>query len=274
MYSSGMADGGNGAQPKKTGAAAKGNSLWNWMSTGTQIFAYGWTLAIPLIAFLWTIVILIYALALPGGVRWGVFATAVIVGSCSFLAGGLVGLLFGIPRSAVSAATAGGGKYQANSNLVEVSDWLTKIIVGVGLVQIGRLEPALSRLAANLKAPLGGQPTSAAFGVALALANVLLGFLFFYLWARSLLQRDLELSDGIAPDDGDAVAVAAAAVPGAHTVVAVESEPAAVADQAPVEQAPVEQAPPQQPPAEQAPPQQAPAEQAPAEQALPAAQPE
>ena len=201
MYSSGMGNGGNETSPQKPGSAG-GNLLRDWFSSLTEVFAYGWTLAIPLIAFLWTIVILIYSLSLPSGVRWGVFATAVKTGSCSFLAGGLVGLLFGIPRSALgSAGTTATGRYQANSNLVEVSDWLTKIIVGVGLVQIGRLEPALSRLAANLKAPLGGQPTSAAFGMALVIANVLLGFLFFYLWARSLLQRDLELSDGFADSD-------------------------------------------------------------------------
>lgn len=235
MYSSGMADGGNAAQTQSGSAPAKSQRR-GWMSTATQIFAYGWTFAIPLIAFLWTIVILIYSLSMPSGVRWSVFATAVISGSCSFLVGGLVGLLFGIPRSALgSAGTTATGKYQANSNLVEVSDWLTKIIVGVGLVQIGRLEPALSRLAANLKSPLGGQPSSAAFGMALVIANVLLGFLFFYLWARSLLQRDLELSDGVAPDDGDAV-VATAAVPGARAVVAVPSEHPAVPEQAQPEQ--------------------------------------
>jgi hypothetical protein len=76
-----------------------------------------------------------------------------------------------------------------------------QLLIPGGRVQIGRLEPALSRLAANLKAPLGAQPSSAAFGTALVIANVLLGFLFFYLWARSLLQRDLELSDGFADSD-------------------------------------------------------------------------
>jgi hypothetical protein len=203
MYSSGMENGGNGTAGQETGSAIGRKPRPGWMSTATQVFAFGWTLAIPLVAFLWTVVILIYALSLPSGVRWGVFATAVITGSCSFLVGGLAGLLFGIPRSALgSAGITRAGRYQANSNLVEVSDWLTKIIVGVGLVQIGRLEPALGRLAANLKAPLGGQPSSAAFGVALVMANVLLGFLFFYLWSRSLLQRDLELSDGFVDGDG------------------------------------------------------------------------
>jgi hypothetical protein len=147
-------------------------------------------------AFLWTIVIFIYALRLPGPGRWGAFATAIIIGSCAFLAGGLVGFLFGILRAAPnSGKTAGAGRYQANSNLVEVSDWLTKIILGVGLVQIGRVVPALTRLSASLRVPLGGQPSSSAFGIALVLANILLGFLFFYLWARSLLERNWDTPD-------------------------------------------------------------------------------
>jgi hypothetical protein len=124
---------------------------------------------------------------------------------------------------------------------VEVSDWLTKIIVGVGLVQIGRLEPALSRLAANLKAPLGAQPSSAAFGVALVIANVLLGFLFFYLWARSLLQRDLELSDGFA-DSGDTEQSAPA--PSPQTAVTLASEHLPMPEQAlPSVQPPAPEAP-------------------------------
>jgi hypothetical protein len=192
-----MGDGANKTQAQKTAATASANPLQRWLAATFQVFTFGWTYAIPTVAFLWTIVILIYALGLPSGVRWAAFATAVLTGSCSFLGGGLVGFLFGIPRSASSGQAAPTGEYQANSNLVEVSDWLTKIIVGVGLVQLGRVAPALARLAASLKAPLGGQPSSAAFGIVLVIANVLLGFLFFYLWARSLLERNLELSDGI-----------------------------------------------------------------------------
>jgi hypothetical protein len=238
MYSSGMGDGGIATQPQKTKPAIGWNPLRGWTWTTTQVFAYGWTYAIPLIAFLWTIVILIYSLSMPSGVRWSVFATAVITGSCSFLAGGLVGLLFGIPRSAAlgAAGSTPTSRYQANSNLVEVSDWLTKIIVGVGLVQIGRLEPALSRLAANLKSPLGAQPSSAAFGMALVIANVLLGFLFFYLWSRSLLQRDLELSDGFADSDGieDPTKQTVVTLATEHLSV---SQPAAPAEQPPAQEA-------------------------------------
>jgi len=76
--------------------------------------------------------------------------------------------------------------------LEQVSDWLTKIIVGVGLVQIGHIVPALSKLAESMKAPLGGQPSSAAFGLGLAITEALLGFFYFYFWSRELLPLELE----------------------------------------------------------------------------------
>ena len=54
------------------------------------------------------------------------------------LIGGLLGFLFGLPR----AAPAGSGgtappsrrNWQTSTNLTDISDWLTKIIIGVGLV--------------------------------------------------------------------------------------------------------------------------------------------
>jgi hypothetical protein len=223
-----MGDGGNKSHAQKAAPATSTNPLQRWLAATFQVFTFGWTYAIPIVAFLWTIVILIYALGLPSGVRWGAFATAVMTGSCSFLGGGLVGFLFGIPRSASSGQPTPTGEYQANSNLVEVSDWLTKIIVGVGLVQLGRVAPALTRLAASLKAPLGGQPSSAAFGIALVVANVLLGFLFFYLWARSLLERNLELSDGVQQNATAQVVNAATVVPVPETTSAQEQPPPAI----------------------------------------------
>jgi hypothetical protein len=57
----------------------------------------------------------------------------------------------------------------------------------------------LNRLAQSMKTPLGGQPSSAASGLALTLtiANALLGVFLFYLWMwnRSLLRKELEEGD-------------------------------------------------------------------------------
>ena len=67
---------------------------------------------------------------------WSTLAVAALVAGGAFLAGGLLGFLFGIPRSlAVQEGVADQGGYQPNTNLEQISDWLTKILVGVGLVQ-------------------------------------------------------------------------------------------------------------------------------------------
>lgn len=152
----------------------------------------GWTWLIPVIAFLGVGFSLIYVSQVPSAVRWMVFATAVGIAAAAFLIGGVVGLLFGIPRTVQgSAPSTEDREYEGNTNLEQVSDWLTKIIVGVGLVQIGRILPALTKLGENLKAPLGGQPSSATFGLTLTISYTLLGFLFFYLWSRTLFEMQL-----------------------------------------------------------------------------------
>lgn len=58
-----------------------------------KFFAAGWMYAIPVVAVLWTIAIFIYSMQLPSAVKWTTFVTAVLIGSCSFLIGGLIGFL-------------------------------------------------------------------------------------------------------------------------------------------------------------------------------------
>jgi hypothetical protein len=135
---------------------------------------------------------LIYASQVPSGVRWSVFGTALALSAAAFLAGALPGFLFGIPHMVQGATSSiNDAQYQGNTNLEQVSDWLTKIIVGVGLVQIGRVLPALGRLGSSLRAPLGGQPSSAAFGLGTAISYALLGFFFVYLWSRVVFTPQL-----------------------------------------------------------------------------------
>jgi hypothetical protein len=87
-----------------------------------------------------------------------------------------------------------------NTNLYQVSDWLTKIVVGVGLVQIGRALPVLTRLAESMKAPLGGQASSAAFGLGLTITYAVLGFFFLYLWSHTLFAYELAPSSSFQPE--------------------------------------------------------------------------
>ncbi len=141
-----------------------------------------WIIYIPILGILGVGIILVYVQQVRSAMEWSVFGTAMAVAGAASLAGGIVGFLFGIPRTIQgTAAPAEGTQYQRYTNLEQVSDWLTKIIVGVGLVQLGRALPGLARLGTNLRAPLGGLASSSAFGLGLILSYLALGFLFLYL---------------------------------------------------------------------------------------------
>src|SRR5437868_14946669 len=70
-----------------------------------------------------------------------------LVAGAALLAGFLTGFIFGIPR--VGADTSSG--VQSNDNLIEISNWLTKILVGVSLVELSVIPGKLWALAARLE---------------------------------------------------------------------------------------------------------------------------
>jgi hypothetical protein len=167
-----------------------------------DVFAFDWLWGIPFTAILGVAIIPIYAQFIPAPhSAWNMAGSALAFAAAAFLAGGLLGFLFGIPKAATSAAQAD-SKYTANTNLEQISDWLTKIVVGLTLTQLGRIPGALGRLADNMKAPLGGQASSAALGLALVIFYALLGFIYLYLWSRTLLMRELTQSDKDAQNGG------------------------------------------------------------------------
>jgi hypothetical protein len=164
----------------------------------TRIRQPGWTYFIPALSGLGVLVTLVYVSQIAGGKRWSVFGTAIAIAGAATVVGGVIGFLFGIPlTSKQRAAGTGDSQYETNTNLEQVSDWLTKIIVGVGLVQIGRALPALDRLAKSLNDPLGGKPYGGPFGLGLTIFYSLLGFLFLYLWSRTDFTRELQQLTGV-----------------------------------------------------------------------------
>jgi prokaryotic YEATS domain len=130
------------------------------------------------------------------------------------LVGGFVGFLFGLPRfdyaareaaaatpaapatratapaaaGAVAATQATAGKtpvrYRPNANLDEIADWLTKIIVGIGLTQLLNIGPNLRNMAAYIVKECGtGCPSQPLVASVIVFATVA-GLLFGYLWTR------------------------------------------------------------------------------------------
>src|SRR5271166_176498 len=73
------------------------------------------------------------------GLRWFLYmiATAVIAV--------ILGLVFGVPRARSEFIAGATERYAANSNLEQISDWLTKLLVGAGLVQLTSVPGRRSR---------------------------------------------------------------------------------------------------------------------------------
>lgn len=173
---------------------------WLAITVGTVSI---WTLATALRDpktpnVLWT------ALALSG--------QAWIVSGGAFAVGALLGFLFGIPRSlqgnpqaapaagATTAEAAGGPTQGVNTNLEQISDWLTKILVGVGLTHFQNLQNQLAAMATYFA--VAG---SAAVTLAIILNSSVAGFFAGYLLTRlflmsafDLVSRDLERGSEVA----------------------------------------------------------------------------
>jgi hypothetical protein len=126
----------------------------------------------------------------PGGLLWGMAALA---------AGAIVGFLFGIPRvvqtgpqpnadpADTEAATPVAYRVQVNTNLEQISDWLTKIIVGLGLINLGKLPEHVGRISAYVGASFGPEPEHAHFACAVLLYFSVMGFALGYLLTRLYL---------------------------------------------------------------------------------------
>ena len=151
-----------------------------------------------------------------------IIGVAFLIAIAAFFSGGLLGFIFGVPRTqsqpspsspqpqttastpnppAATQATpaqaapspappssgptlAGQSRYQDNTNLEQISDWLCKILVGAGLTQLTALPSVLKRYAIFFAPGLGGFSHSQVFAVGLLIFFTVCGFLVGYLWTR------------------------------------------------------------------------------------------
>jgi len=173
------------------GHAAEGNLTItvrpaHWWDRFSHIGTWLALLALVLPAFgsLW---ILSYSLATPGS-HLSYLGTGMLTAIAAFLSGCVLGFLFGIPRVVSSGQLrhdkATTGTYVPSTNLAEVSDWLTKLLLGAGLVQLTHLGEPIGHLIDSIAA---GLTPATAPSVPSSAAKVIAGSILFGYAAIGLL---------------------------------------------------------------------------------------
>jgi hypothetical protein len=130
----------------------------------------------------------------PPGFFWALACLAV---------GSLFGIVFGIPREATrpssNEATQTRAGLRANTNMEEISDWLTKLLVGAGLVELkslpGTLKAAAKYVADSLPTLSRSQAALESIAASIILFFVVEGFIGGYLITRVFFQIAFQRSD-------------------------------------------------------------------------------
>lgn len=160
------------------------------------------------------ILLLVYSLTAPNSSV--VFAVELIAGLAALVGGALLGFLFGIPRTPPRSQTNGGAAdgapesqnrpvYEPSNNLEQVSDWLTKILVGAGLVQLEEMRDFLNEIGAHVGTAVGGAATGVVTQLTLLVFGIL-GFLGGFLWTRVYYGAIQVLADLRVQEDLDSFA--------------------------------------------------------------------
>lgn len=108
-------------------------------------------------------------------------------------AGAATGFLFGIPRTLQGITPTESTSYQVNTNLEQISDWLTKIIVGLGLINLTAIPARIMEMNRYVSETLGLKPPAYAVigsaGVFFATVGFLLGYLSTRLFISSAFRK-------------------------------------------------------------------------------------
>jgi hypothetical protein len=129
------------------------------------------------------IVVAVVAIALYAD-SVSVAAAALLVAAGAFAAGGMLGFLFAVPRVIAPASSATEPVLRSSTNLEEISDWLTKILVGLGLVELGKIIASGTDFVGFLEPAFGDKDGSGAVALAVITFFAIAGFVALYYITR------------------------------------------------------------------------------------------
>jgi hypothetical protein len=128
------------------------------------------------------------------------FWASTMVGVGIMIVGGLLGLLFAIPRAQDPDKLDGLPQrrrpFIVNTNFEQISDWLTKIIVGVTLVQLDEIVTKLGHVIDDIAGIFGNQTGATLVAAGIVSYFSAVGFLIGYVATRSLITMLLGWIEG------------------------------------------------------------------------------
>jgi hypothetical protein len=180
------------------------------------------------IRLLWLLVSIgLLSLLIPAIVRWTAhdikggwttIGTGLFLAGAATLTGSVIGFLFGVPRKNPAPSDRGKAEtagtelpvYEPNTNLEQISDWLTKIIVGVGLVELGSIIHFFEKIGHFAGPAFADAPSGEIIAISICVhylfVGFIQGFLLAYLWLPGAFVRaSRQAKEDLASDSKEVV---------------------------------------------------------------------
>lgn len=140
-----------------------------------------------------TIVILIYSLSTNNAASYiRLSGSLILLQLLSLLVGSFLGFLFGFPAHNDMQFQS---KYQRNSSLKEITSWLTKIIVGVTLIELKDLFLYSKEIIIRLSNYLGGDDNQIIVIGSVIGIYLVVGFILLYILSVTSIFEELVIND-------------------------------------------------------------------------------
>jgi hypothetical protein len=159
-----------GSAPAEAGGRRHGVSGWLFVGIGGTVIFF---VVVAIVLYAWSVG------------KWSVAAAGFLIAAGAFAAGGMLGFLFAVPHVvAPTTSTTGEEVLRSSSNLEEIADWLTKILVGLGLVELGKIIASGSDFVGFLKPAFGDGERGGAVALADITFFAVTGFIALYYITR------------------------------------------------------------------------------------------
>lgn len=107
----------------------------------------------------------------------------ILLSATAYITGFFLGFLFGIPKRNEDNESV----YDLNTNLVDISDWLTKIIIGIGLIEIKSMAGFLESAGVYVRDAIGGDDSVKVFTIFIIVYFSIFGLYYGFNYMRLYL---------------------------------------------------------------------------------------